>query len=78
MDAKHREPGDTSMDTEYTTEILAHPGEQFGGVPDRDEYDLDEYVKVACPGCESEGRTYRKMNLCGTCGTWFEVVPDGE
>lgn len=60
------------------TEVLAAPGDSLGEMPERDEYELEGHPKVACPYCEREGRTTDRVNLCGGCGCWFEVVPDGE
>lgn len=33
---------------------------------------------MECPRCGAEGFAKYGENLCGQCGTWFEVEPDDD
>lgn len=35
-------------------------------------------VRVECPVCERAGTTNTGTNVCGGCGAWFVIRPDGE
>lgn len=36
-----------------------------------------EPVRIDCPVCERTGTTTNGVNVCGGCGAWFAVEPDG-
>lgn len=78
MNTKNADHGSSGMDGEYSTEVLAHPGVELDGMPERDEYSLERAVRVGCPYCDRAGRTTERVNLCAGCGCYFEVVRGAE